>query len=84
MAIKAINNKPKQVAVLAQTFKLIYWIPNVSDDVMLRNTPTHYKLKIVEHIFETNASAVERVNNNGIDTNKNYIFPFLLSKNKQK
>ena len=40
---------------------------------------------IVEHIFKTNASAVERVNNKGIDTNKKYILvPFLLSGNKQK
>ena len=38
---------------------------------------------IVEHIFKTNASAVERVNNKGIDTNKKYIL-FLLSGNKQK
>ena len=37
----------------------------------------------MEHIFKTNASAVERVNNKGIDTNKKYIL-FLLSGNKQK
>ena len=35
---------------------------------------------IVEHIFKTNASAVERVNNKGIDTNKKYIL-FLQCKN---
>ena len=29
LAIKAINNKPKQLAALTQTFKLIYWIPYV-------------------------------------------------------
>ena len=36
----------------------------------------------MKHILKTNASAVDRVNNNGIDTK--YFFPFLLSVNKQK
>ena len=42
-------------------------------NLSFRENNENDKMDRVEHILKANASAVERVNNKGIDTNKKYI-----------